>query len=63
MGDEDARGDGRVGAPRKRRETLPDGRYLIYFTFGGDEAAPPAEGARARPEPEAAAGPAEERRV
>ena len=63
MGDEDARGNEEVGALRKRRAALPDGRYLIYFTFdaGGEE--PPAAEERARPEPGARAESAEEWRV
>ncbi len=62
MADEITGGTERVGALRKRRATLADGRYLIYFTFeGGEPAAPEAEGAR--PEPEADAEAAEERRV
>lgn len=47
---------------RKRRTTLEDGRYLIYYTFdddgeGGEGAAP------GRPEPEAEPEAAEERHV
>jgi hypothetical protein len=47
---------------RKRQTTLGDGRYLIYYTFGGeDEAAEVA--APERPEPAAEAAAAEERDV
>lgn len=56
MADEATGGPERVGALRKRRATLPDGRYLIYFTFeGGEPAAAEAEGEP----PEAEAGAAE----
>ena len=45
---------------RKRRTTLGDGRYLIYYTFDGEDAG--GEGsASERPEPSAEA--AEERDV
>jgi len=51
-----------AGRMRKRRTTLADGRYLIYYTFDGGGEAPGAEGAaEAAPEPEAEA--AEERDV
>ena len=53
----------RVGALRKRRTTLDDGRYLIYFTFEGGEPAPAPGGEGARPEPEAETVAAEERGV
>ncbi|HXG82820.1 MAG TPA: hypothetical protein VNI84_02235 [Pyrinomonadaceae bacterium] len=30
-----------VGEMRKRRETMPDGRrYIIFYTFGGEETEP-----------------------
>ncbi len=45
---------------RKRRITLTDGRYLIFFTFG-DEEAPGERAARRESEPGPAAG--EARRV
>jgi hypothetical protein len=49
---------------RKRRITLEDGRYLIFYTFGGEpEPAPPGGGAGAKSEPEAAPVAEEERRV
>ena len=51
------------GAMHKRRTTLEDGRYLIYYTFG-DEAGPRAAfGADDEPEPEAAPEATEERSV
>jgi hypothetical protein len=62
---------GGAGAMHKRRTTLEDGRYLIYYTFG-DEADSHAgdAGGEARSEPEkaateveAATEAAEERRV
>jgi hypothetical protein len=37
---------------QKRRVTLEDGRYLIYYTFE-DEAPPQAEAETKRPEPKA----------
>jgi hypothetical protein len=47
---------------RKRRVTLEDGRYLIFYTFGeGAEPAPPAAGAKAEPDARPVAE--EERRV
>lgn len=37
----------------KRRETtLPDGRYLVYYTFAVGEAAPPAKAEPALDAPE-----------
>jgi hypothetical protein len=49
---------------RKRRITLADGRYLIFYTFG-EEAGPrpPAAGAAGKAEPAAAPSAEEERRV
>ncbi len=53
--------DARVGAAemRKRRTTLADGRYLIYYTFGegggggaGESESEAARGPRARPQAE-----------
>ena len=43
-------GDAEVGAAelRKRRTTLADGRYLIYYTFGGGGGAGESEGEAAR---------------
>jgi len=58
-------GDGEgedAGRMTKRRTTLEDGRYLIYFTFDGVGEASGAEGAAA-PEPLAEAEAAEERDV
>jgi hypothetical protein len=54
-----------AGAMHKRRTTLEDGRYLIYYTFGDEADSPAGEGAggESRPEPEAATEAAEERRV
>lgn len=47
---------------RKRRTTLEDGRYLIYYTFDGEDEG--GEGtASGRPEPAAEAEAAEERHV
>lgn len=65
MGQEGTNGPESVGAMRRRRTLMADGRYLIYYTFGGegettraaDEVATPA-----RPEPEAEAVAAEEER-
>jgi len=59
---------GAVGGMRKRRTTLADGRYLIYYTFGeggGEERrAPQGEvGGESKREPEADAVAEEERRV
>jgi hypothetical protein len=50
-----------AGALHKRRTTLADGRYLIYYTFGDEPDA--RAGGAARTEPEAATEAAEERRV
>lgn len=62
MGDEVTAGPESVGALRKRRETMADGRYLIYFTFddGGGE---PDDEEPVRPDPEAAPEAVEESRV
>jgi hypothetical protein len=53
------------GAMHKRRTTLEDGRYLIYYTFGDEADSPASErvGGESRPEAEAATEAAEERRV
>lgn len=55
MGGEDAGGPESVGAMCKRRTLMADGRYLIYFTFGGEDEAPRAagDGATARAEEKA----------
>lgn len=46
-----------AGAMHKRRTTMEDGRYLIYYTFGeggGAAAEPTGEAARGpKPEPQA----------
>ncbi len=53
-----------AGELRKRRITLEDGRYLIFYTFdGGAEPGPPAAGAGAKAEPDAKPVAEEERRV
>lgn len=49
-----------AGRMRKRRTTLEDGRYLIYYTFDGVGEAPGGEGA---PAPAAETEAAEERDV
>jgi hypothetical protein len=49
---------------RKRRVTLADGRYLIFYTFGEEaEPRPTVEGADVKREPEAEPEAEEERRV
>jgi hypothetical protein len=54
--------EGEVGELRKRRITLEDCRYLIFYTFGeGAEPGPAREGAKA--EPAAVPVAEEERRV
>ncbi len=54
---------GDVGELRKRRVTLDDGRYLIFYTFG-DESEPREGGSEVnRPEAEAEPVAEEERRV
>jgi hypothetical protein len=64
-----AKGSGSAGAMHKRRTTLEDGRYLIYYTFGDEADSPTGEGAggESRPETvtdaEAATEAEEERRV
>lgn len=65
MGAEAADGPEAVGAMRKRRTLMADGRYLIYYTFGGEEGDGHAaeRGAAARREPEAEAEAGEERGV
>lgn len=51
-----------AGRMHKRRTTLEDGRYLIYYTFDGEDGG--GEGsASVRPEPSAEAEAAEERDV
>jgi hypothetical protein len=53
-----------VGALHKRRITLADGRYLIFFTFGDEaQAADVTAQVAVQPEPVAAPVAAEERRV
>ena len=50
----------------KRRITLPDGRYLIFYTFEDQSAAPASaseEDGAERPEPEPLPDAEEERRV
>jgi hypothetical protein len=55
---------GGVGEMRKRCTTLEDGRYLIYYTFGGERgAARESEGGEPKREPEAEAEAEEGRRV
>jgi hypothetical protein len=54
--------DDPIGALHKRRITLEDGRYLIFFTFGAEAADATAQAA-AQPEPAAAPVAEEERRV
>jgi hypothetical protein len=54
---------GGAGAMHKRRTTLEDGRYLIYYTFGDEADSPGGEDGESRPEPEAATEAEEERRV
>jgi hypothetical protein len=69
MYDEETRaggvGRGGAGAMHKRRTTLEDGRYMIYYTFGDEADSSSVEGAggKARPEPEAATVEEEERSV
>ena len=62
---------GLVGEMRKRRTTLEDGRYLIYYTFGDESGATrasdgsgPSESreAESKPEPAAPRAVAEEER-
>lgn len=50
-----------AGAMHKRRATLEDGRYLIYYTFGDEPGAQAGEGGN--PKPEAVPEAAEEPRV
>jgi hypothetical protein len=58
----DTQGSSRiVGAMHKRRTTLADGRYLIYYTFGDEPSA--RTGDESGPEPEAAREAAEQRHV
>lgn len=50
----------------KRRTTLADGRYLIFYTFGREEATPPQQHQSqgdALPEPEPKTSAEEERHV
>lgn len=57
------------GVMRKRRISMADGRYLIFFTFEDERSASPVAGgaasveAEARREPEVEAEAEEERRV
>jgi hypothetical protein len=62
-----ARG-GTFGEMHKRRITLDDGRYLIFYTFGGDEPSPAPQSAEeqsaaSKPEPLAESLAEEERSV
>ena len=41
--DEAAAKQASMGEMHKRRTTLEDGRYLIYYTFGNEGGEPPAE--------------------
>jgi hypothetical protein len=58
----------RVGEMHKRRTTLADGRYLIYYTFGDEPDASVGSGpsesreAESKPEPGAPRAVAEEER-
>jgi hypothetical protein len=55
---------GGVGVMRKRRTTLEDGRYLIYYTFGEEAGtAPELESDASNREPAAAPEAEEERSV
>jgi hypothetical protein len=63
---EAAANQGGVGEMRKRRTTLADGRYLIYYTFGDETDAAAAaadEGASEQARPAAKPFAEEERRV
>ena len=51
-----------TGGLRKRQVRMADGRYLIFFTFSGEEA-PRAEGAGRREPPPQRPEAEEERRV
>ena len=55
-------GGGGAGRMRKRRTTLEDGRYLIYYTFEGEDGGGEVA-ASERPEPSAEPEAAEERDV
>lgn len=41
------------GAMHRRRVTLEDGRYLIFYTFDGAETPPPAGVEASSPQPDA----------
>jgi hypothetical protein len=41
-----------VGPLHRRRITLHDGRYLIFYTFGADLKSPSQDKTDARPQPE-----------
>jgi len=44
MGNEEKQPEKTVGEMHKRRETMADGkRYIIYYTFGNEEAEPQKE--------------------
>ena len=61
-----AKGGEAAGPMRKRRTLMADGRYLIYYTFGGEPEAPRAAdevATPATPAPEAEAAAGEQRRV
>ena len=57
---------GSAGEMHKRRTTLEDGRYLIYYTFGDEprasEGGPQSEGRESESEPAAPRPAAEEER-
>jgi hypothetical protein len=62
--EEGATNRARVGEMHKRRTTLADGRYLIYYTFGDEtlaESATDEEASKRKPRPKPFAE--EERRV
>ena len=66
VGQEGTDGPESVGAMRRRRTLMADGRYLIYYTFGDEDETTSAAGevaSPARPEPEAEAVAEEERGV
>ncbi len=48
---------------RRKRVTLPDGRYLLFYTFPGASLAPRAPDAAGAVTPAPSPGPTEERRV
>jgi hypothetical protein len=65
MIDDKESGERGAGVMHKRRTTLEDGRYLIYYTFGDEADSSAGEGAgrESKPEPKAEAEAAEERSV